>query len=214
VISSPSVPTPGKCSAEEIKGIGLKHGQFECVHPVHNGVVLLWCEHIQKYIFTGSDAEMIYAGQTLTVPIFPTVDIYADVHIGEAQYGPAAMLKLHYVPDIGKPFSVQLGLWNPGEGMLAIRSVIVDWLKGQLDPKENWEQGKRIVSKCPSSTHGVREARLVIQRSEQDLGWKLRCLWEMVMEKACTPCIELAEQSSGNFGIDESVIPKANKPWK
>lgn len=180
-------------------------------NPAHeHNLITNWCEHIQRYIESGEDAVMLHADQHIQVPIFPTADIFGEVWIGLDEYGTgSAIMSLNFTPDIGRPYSVKLGFWNPGEGMASIRAVIIDFVRSRTDPSEQLNQVGPIKTKCPSTIHSLREARVMEERASRSLSWKWQCLWNMVMEKACTPCMEASSGGTdNNFGIDDSVVPK------
>lgn len=180
-------------------------------NPTHeNNLVTHWCAHIKNYIASGEDTIMLHADQHIQVPIFPTADVYGEVWIGEDKFGTgSAIMSLNFTPDIGRPYSVKLGFWNPGEGMASIRAVIIDFVRSRTDPEEKFNQVGPIKTKCPSTIHNLRESRVIEERATQSLLWKWQCIWNMVMEKACTPCMEASSGDTGdNFGVDESVIPK------
>lgn len=172
---------------------------LQCKHVWHAGgeEIVKWCEHIQKYIQDGSDAATLSLGSNVSVPVFPTQDIWCLIHISTLGVGASGKMTLEYTPDIGRKFSISLGLWNPGEGRSSMRAVIVDYLLGECDPNENFKE-EGIRTRCPSSTHGLREARQMSENG-RDLSWKWACLWNIVMEKACTPCIQLAA------GVDDGI---------
>jgi hypothetical protein len=183
-------------------------GFLQCVDPDHQGE-RNWCGHLKAYIESGKDAAILHPDSHIQVPIYPKADIFGYVWIGVDTGDGSALMSLNFTPDIGKPYSVQLGFWNPGEGMISIREVILDYIRSRTHPDENFGAGfTPIKTSCPASTHGVHESKIVAEKSAENLQWKWQCLWNMVMEKACTPCLELtAGAGDGNFGIDQSVIP-------
>lgn len=183
------------------------------MHPDHGDDPALpkkWCKHIKLYIHDGEEAVILHPNHHIQVPIFPTADVFGEVWIGEDIGNGAALMSLNFTPDIGRPYSVKLGFWNPGEGMVSIREVILDYIRSRTHPYEDFVSDKfSIKTKCPSSVHGIRESRIIEENSVRSMKWRWQCIWNIVMEKACTPCME---RSSGgtddNFGIDASVIPK------
>jgi hypothetical protein len=171
-----------------------------------------WCEHIQRMIELGEDAYKYKLGDRLVkVPILPSAGIWATVVIDkEPVVANSAMMHMEYQPDIGNLRKIELGLWNPGEGMRSMRTVIVDWIKSRLDPEEN-VTSEPFKTRCPNNAHSLRSSRIMSEKAN-DPGWKWTCLWNIVMERACTPCLEESQGGSDvNFGVDDSVIP--NKPW-
>lgn len=180
--------------------VNLENGALVCGG---HSLKMHWCEHMEKVVVKGLDAPWLHRGQSLTVPIFPNMDVFVEVQLVPIpDVGEAALSRMLFAPDIGRPYHVDLGLWNPGEGMGSIREVIIDFLRSNLHPDESWEKGP-IKTKCPASVHGLREARLM---SEYRGGVKIMCLWNIVMEKACTPCMGLSSGETNNFGVDDSVV--------
>lgn len=163
--------------------------------------MLEWCDHIQSFILKTEDASLLKCNSHYVVPVFPSVEIFAEVYIGEDLGNGSALMSLNYTPDIGKPYSVRLGVWNPGEGMMSIRSVILDYVRSNLDPLESITSGP-LMTACPSQgTHGLRETE-ECNKPFRPVGWKAKCLWNIVMEKACSACMELS-YDDGNYGLDD-----------
>lgn len=184
----------------DLKDIGMVNGQLQCTHS--GGVALEWCEHLERTIVAGEDHYLLHAGGRYVVPIFPANHIFVEVVIGEGQ-GKAGfgLMWMEFTPDIGRPFQVPLGFWNPGEGMQSIRLVIIDYLRSKLDSRETFEAGP-IHTPCPAkSSHGMKIARRVNELASQDSGWKCVCLWNLVMEKACTLCLEVTAGADPLAGL-------------
>jgi hypothetical protein len=193
----------------------LDNGNWKCEHVVHQDPVppqpLLWCEHIKECIDEGDDAEMYHLGLKLSVPIFPSNEIWAMVVIDtEPVVARSAMMTMEYTPDFGSTKKIPLGLWNPGEGASSMRTCIVDYIKSKLAPGERLTNGA-FMTRCSNNSHSLKSSRLMEENCDQP-GWKWQCLWNMVMEGACTPCLGLANGTTSepddNFGIDDSVIDK------
>jgi len=159
----------------------------------HNGVHLDWCEHLKSIIETGADAPLLHPDMRIQVPIFPTAEVWVEVYIQKGFAHGSAAMSLEYTPDVGRPYSIELGFWNPGEGMASIRSVVLDYLRSKLSEIELFSPNTPIVTPCPAggSVHSMKHSLIVSQKSQADLQWKLKCLWNIVMERACTPCLEL-----------------------
>jgi hypothetical protein len=171
--------------------------EFHC--SVHDD---RWCEHIQTALESGFDASLYRPNMKISIPVFPSAGVFVEVTLGDTfpEFGPSALMSFIWTPDLGRERIVNLGFWNPGDGAKAIRSVIVDWFRSELDPGEVLSKKGAILTKCPSSTHGFYAERKVDEHSSADLDWKLYCLWNIVLERACTIC--MAEGS-----IDPSLTP-------
>lgn len=201
-------------AARDLADMRMRNGLLQCGHPLHEPKILDWCDHISRYISSGQDTDMLHTGMRIQVPIFPTQSIFASVSISDEVVGTSALMEMEYTPDIGKDVKIPLGFWNPGEGMLSIRFVILDYLLSKVDPNESFEKGS-IRTKCPNGAHSMKSARIMSERSRGNAQWKWGCLWNIVMEKACTPCVEESSGvSDNNFGIDDSVVTQASsRPW-
>lgn len=200
----------------DLRHMGMQNGALICKYPEHSGPeVTDWCEHINRYVQSGQDSEMLRPGLRIQVPIFPSQAIFAAVAISDDVVGVSALMELEYTPDIGRSVKIPLGFWNPGEGMRSIRFVILDYLLSKVHPDENFTAGP-IKTKCPNGAHSMKSSRLMSEKSANDTQWKWRCLWNIVMEKACTPCVEESSGTSdNNFGIDDSVLNSgSSRPWQ
>lgn len=199
----------------DLRHMSMQSGALICKYPEHGGPELTdWCGHIARYVASTQDSEMLKPGMRVQVPIFPTQKIFAQVYISDTVIGASALMEMEYTPDIGKPVKVPLGYWNPGEGFRSIRFVILDYLLSKVDPSESFESGP-IKTKCPNGAHSMRSSRLMSEKSKENISWKWKCLWNIVMEKACTPCVEESSGvSDNNFGIDDSITAGNKRPWQ
>lgn len=181
------------------------------------GVNNLWCGHLRELITSGCDASFINPDTLINVPIFPAQGIYATVMIGSAldnsQHAAYAPMSLEYTPDIGKPFKISLGFWNEGEGLWSIRGVILDAVKNRLHSEEEWTPSAPIKTPCPSTTHGLRASR-IMATNYSNAYWKQTCLWNIAMEKACTPCVEEAQGIGDNYGITDDAVGTGKPAWR
>jgi hypothetical protein len=176
-----------------------------------------WCQHVKDAIQSGEDSVFIRSDRTYIIPIFPTHNIYVQVEIGRPIYGNSALMNMSYQPDIGTKRTVPLGLWNPGEGMGSMRTVIMDYLRANIHPDEDLKPDENkmvepIKTPCPDNGHALPQQTLMKRRSTS-LAWKWLCLWNIVMERACTPCIDYAnsdDNAKDNFGIG---VVDPSPPW-
>lgn len=190
----------------------LNNGNWTC-DLIHSGepspTQTTWCQHIKEIIDNGADAEMYHLGLKLSVPIFPSNDIWVLITIdSEPVVARSALMTMEYTPDIGLTKKIPLGLWNPGEGAWSMRTCVVDYIKSKLAPGESLTGGP-FKTKCPNGSHPLSASRIMDEKCE-DPGWKWQCLWNIVMEGACSPCLGVAVGNTpdDNFGIDDSVITK------
>lgn len=187
----------------------IEAGQLKCDEVLPHGPGATWCEHLQELVKTGNDADAILPGMTLWVPIFPTADIFAQVKIDSDMIGNSALMKMHHQPEFGQSVQLNLGFWNPGEGMNSIRLVVLDYLKSRLDPAETFDEGA-IKTKCPSNIHGMQQRKelALIANNKRE---KWICLWSIVMENACLPCVRLSDPDAGL--IDPNDTSQGRRPW-
>lgn len=180
--------------AEMIKQV---NGQLECVTQGHS----TWCLHIKGFITRGDDASELQPGMEVIVPVIPAGNIWTTVTISEEVIvAGSALMQMEHTPDFGKKLIVPLGFWNPGEGRRSIRAVILDKLTSSIDPKEDLGN-PRVITRCPAGSHTFAAQRKM--DTNQKINWKWACLWNIVMEKACTPCVEeslLSESEKTGLG--------------
>lgn len=188
-------------------------GEWRCWrHPI--GEEASWCHHLRDWFSTGEDAEHLHPGMHLVVPVIPTEGIYTQVSIadGADEFSGSCMLKLQHTNDFGKIKEVHLGFWNPGEGLLVIREVILDYIRANVDPREQFTGTSSLFTKCPNSAHSLKGSR-IISENQHKASWRCACLWNIVMEGACTPCVNGDREAvTGNFGVDSSVA-SSGRPW-
>lgn len=186
------------------------NGELLCHDSEHSGAKPRWCNHIAKLLNEGKD--ILQASLSYSVPIFPSQDVFVSVRIGSEMYGDSALMDMIFVPEIGNIKTIPLGFWNPGEGRITIRSVVIDHLLSQIDPRDvplqNSAKGnEKIYTKCPSSVHNL-EAQRLLDKSKGTT-WRWVCLWNIVFERACTPCME---ESNDPTPDPIQNLPGQNKP--
>lgn len=191
--------------------------QWSCSnHMIHHDkkVELLWCDHLQSFFMAGEDAQEYSPGDSVIVPLIPTQELYVAVKLEDTdEFGGACPMQLVYTTDFGRTKTVRLGFWNPGEGIMVMRDVIVDFIRSQVSSAENWKSGEPMYTKCPNRAHSLRSSR-AIAANAGDPAWRWKCLWNIVMEGACTACIDEANGvADENFGVDDSVLPGRPR-WK
>ena len=158
-----------------------------------------WCDHLAKLIHQNEDANFLTPGLTINVPIMAGEDIWAEVHISsDTLPGGIARMEMYYKPEFANLKKVDLGFWNPGEGMGVVRSCIIDHVRSRLDPNEQVTKAVPIVTDCPShSTHNL-PAKRWMAACHNDIGKKWKCLWNIVLEGACTYCVQLGSDPTNN----------------
>lgn len=174
-----------------------------------------WCEHLKRYIELGADKDTIKPSSTIRVPIFPTSNLWVEVQINEpfSPHVQSAAMEMIYDPDFGPRVVVPLGIWNPGEGRNSIRSVILDYIWSKADlrdrPVGNTPLNLPVYTKCPAKIH-TPQAQTKMKTNESR-NWKYVCVWNIVMEKACTTCYQESQ------GINDPDLQTLNqiqpKPW-
>jgi hypothetical protein len=156
----------------------------------------------------------------IVVPVFPDAAVFAQVHIGnEFVTGGAAPMELRHTPDIGRERIVELGFWNPGEGMMSIRTVILDYIRSQLDPREKMgDANEPVYTSCPIRSHPLAHnavmARKLSPNDPNCWNYRSELYWNLVMERACTECLSDAQGgSSNNFGVDPDSTRVGRNPF-
>lgn len=193
-------------------------GFFRCLHDSHDDDRFITCDHLADIFAQAEEAHLIEPGMRVQVPIFSKADVWATVEIGKEEIGRSAPMALRFTPDVGREKVIELGYWSPGEGVLSIRSVIMDYLRSKAHPDEKLGTLKPgpIKTRCPASYHNIDSIK-AMGKNSTDGHWRFRCIWNIIMEGACTPCMEQAGDPTGsNFGIDPSVLSNtpANAPWR
>lgn len=115
------------------------------------GHVKEWCEHKAVLMQSNADAKQFDGfspddgEHQVTVPLFPTRDINVRCTVVPLHSGGMSEVSLVLPnPDpAAQPRLEHLGILTPGEGRLAIRTLIVEWLRFQYE---------HVVA-CRVSTH-------------------------------------------------------------
>jgi len=189
-------------------------GYLICREPGHtadNQQGLSWCDHILEYISNGKDGETLEPGERIMVPVFPTKGVYAEVILEDKNHlpGGACPMTLEFTPDIGKPYSVELGYWNPGEGRYSMRAVILDYVQSKSDPRD-WEKKPGYPhTRCPNNGHSMESAKRRASYWDESIE-RMFDLWNVVMEKACTACVEELAGVDPNGFLDPDAV--SNRP--
>ena len=200
--------------ADVLERIGIKGTRFVCSNHAPVEGAYHWCQHIEQMIFRGEDAHLLHPTMTIEVPVFPTTDAYAQVTIGDPlkEGQPFALMWMEYAPDIGRLKRIPLGFWNDGEGAFSIRAVILDYLRSQLEESEEWKEGN-IRTACPTkSQHSFEHQTKMQLLAQNDANWKFKCLWNIVLEGACTICVEETAGDPTNFGINPDSVKTGSRP--
>lgn len=183
--------------ATELGQIGLQNTSLVCkLHLTRD-----WCRERDRAVAHNQDAPLINADARYQIPVFPSGDIFVTVVIGTPIPTGQALMWMEFTPDFGRVKKIPLGFWNPGEGFWSIRTVILDYLKSKLDLNEKFSKG-RILTTCPArSLHNMRASRIVKENASADALWKSVCLWNIVMEGACTVCLKASAADPDNYGL-------------
>jgi len=176
-----------------------------------NAEPVKWCVHVKEQVAYSLDAEYWHPGMRVIVPIMPDTGIWVEVHIDdEILQGGIARMEMQYQPDFGNLKKVDLGFWNPGEGLWVMRTCIVDYVKSKLDPRDEVTKVGPIKTPCPSTaTHNL-EAMRWTASIQNDVAAKWKCFWNIVMENACTFCVQKSTDPN-HSGLDDAELNKA--PW-
>lgn len=162
-----------------------------------------WCHHLTVYIQKGHDAHELDFGIRFEVPIVASSKLFATVQISTEDIAEVCAPMFLIVESLFTDDETEhpLGLWNKGEGLWSIRSVILDWVRAQChidsfnDPAH-----------CPSSSHTMKHSREYINKVKQQEGYNFLNSWVIATYGLCLPQYsEVANFNSGMF------IPEADE---
>lgn len=169
-----------------------------------------WCSHILEVVDKGTDAKVITPPTGIQVPLFPVqfgLFVQVTIHPDGGLVKAAIAYKSDYT-DFYQP----LGLWNPGEGRAVLRSVILDWLRGEMGEAYQVNDPARadvsVKAGCLAPTHGFNEEVYLGRKFTAQEAWVN--LFYLRVEKACFACIQKTEPPP--LIEEEDVNPKP--PWR
>jgi len=166
----------------------------------------VWCHHIKELVLKNEDAHLIHQRMHIFVPLFVEAAVWPEVQIHEElEPGGPARMTLKHSDSFNQEVKYPLGLWNPGEGLRSIRAVILDFLLSNLHPDEDMFSAE-VKTQCPSSTHDFKARQKMSLNTSK--AWKQGCVWNIVMEKACTTCVEDSLSSDPDSGDEGKVNPQ------
>ncbi len=174
-----------------------------------------WCNHLTEYVNAGNDARELDFGVTFQVPIQPSKSMFVMVGISDDS-----------IADICAPINLMvedlftndvnlhpLGLWTKGEGMMSIRNVVLDWIKGRAKIEKLGH-----MAECPSSSHGFKDIQAMRDVDDSLVLWHNLavalyglCLPEY--EKfAATGNSALVPPAGGNTPDQQAVLNRLGQP--
>jgi hypothetical protein len=166
-------------------------GIVVCRSAHHENNLSYACPAIEEVISQGMDAQWIIAGMDIVLSVFPG-DPYSltSVKIDQHPYaGEVYKMKVQHTRDVGGTTTLNVGVWMPGEGRKSIRASIQQAIALCLDPRDVLNRENKIYTRCPNPAHGLREDRLMKQQLNPKTTYKSICLFNMVLEKMCTECL-------------------------
>jgi hypothetical protein len=168
-----------------------KNGHLFC--ELHNAV---GGKDIEASIKENLDAGVIWetlrneddSSIELQIPLLPTVNIWERVMLNPIRLGKfssAANAAEIYWNHMGEQsiLNADLGYLNPGEGVLIVRSMILDWFFSQ----------RFLISICKASTHGYKEQ--VVLDSEMKANNE-RTNMQMLCLKKTGQCFSCCQQKA------------------
>jgi hypothetical protein len=163
-----------------------------------------WCDHIKSWVISSQDAQLLHPRMFLNIPLFVLAPVWVNIEISdEIHNSQACRLNLHYQDRFNAKHKWTLGLWNPGEGIMSIRQVIVNWMATKLDPGEDMES-PWLSTKCEAPTHSFRATQII--EDNQNLSLKHKNCWNLITEGACTHCLEGSLSSEPDDDPDEKKV--------
>ena len=163
-----------------------------------------WCDHLDKCVSSGKDAEFFHPGVHFDVPIFPTSDIYVQIELEKVSYSSSvASIVCRYTNEMSAVRKVSLGVWSEGEGMRVIRSIVFDFVRSQSDPRdfEKLPDGATLAdlkTECPFSGHFSSLGQLSKIPATRNEVW-MYC-WNVYWERCCTACFESTADAASSLG--------------
>lgn len=218
------IKTPSSDEFVVVKNTDIKNGLLIIDKPnghLYCGTCKLnWCDHIHDVVRNNKDADALMSRFTLNeidahhidVAIVPSEDLWAQVILVRSPELPRALEVQFSItnPETrnklfgkdGKIAAVFLGLINPGEGRMVIRSMIYDWFAGQAP---------QLHLKCTSTFHSV-AAEVMWQQDHKKNSAPVRTFmqeWSVFMSGRCLGC---NQPSQTDFS---DLIPEDEKtrPW-
>lgn len=145
-----------------------------------------WCHWTSLHLKEASDAEDIPVGVDLSVPIVPSLDIFASARIGE-EIVSGMVYELFLVRELLNPFDPndddleQVGMFTKGEGRASISSTFHEWARANC------------AEKCEYNKHGFAE-EMNVQKVASGSAEKWAMTWCLAFHKKCYYCL-LSETS-------------------
>lgn len=195
----------------------VRNEEFVCWHEGQD--LKSWCdEHMLPAVRSGEDSKIFGPEMRVSIPIIPQRARYAIVKIGKELFdnGPAP-LELLFTPEIGNTRTIELGLWTPGDGVLAMSEAVLEYIWGKSNPGDLDNGNLEVATQCPSPTHSPTRSAALAKGIKYGDYYKIQVLFDIALERACTVCLDedAFSGSDDNFGINTDTVKQGGKkPWE
>lgn len=167
-----------------------------------------WCNHIEKFIKLGLDADDIWSStdaSIVVVPLVPTAGCYAIIQLEPVDESVAKgfiVLDDVLAPSSGAANSKEfLGMFNKGDGRIVMRDALVSFVEPRFYTS---------TPKCMSKSHGY-DREMTLKRSLKSRSGRIAQGYSFITSGLCLACLEGKNAWSGSGGTssatDSDLIP-------
>lgn len=144
-----------------------------------------WCEHIETLVRENADAEILwqdegepYDALELEIPVFPTANLWGRVVLEKSQRISLAYRASFFIRPGITADGVFLGHIHGGEGRYVLRSMLLDYFQGAIDPR---------TLKCNAGVHTFKQ-EMKWQSDMKDPNTAIMQYWSVWVNKTCIGC--------------------------
>jgi hypothetical protein len=177
-----------------------------------------WCDWTRGILLESKDR--IEPGGRYCIPIVPLHELYGEVSVDVNELAPGmyalAVVTMTEDSDFSDVFGggitenlVDLGIWQPGEGRLAIARVVKDWMEGEYSDQI-----------CYAPSHGFSQEMQFadMMKSTNEPSHRELNAWCLITYRMCWPCYvstvrnggdpsiaPIVDTTAGAYGLDDTV---------
>lgn len=170
----------------------------------------IWCTHVEKSLRLNLDAPTLWERDDADfpdqnndvpsrfiakIPLYPSRNLYATISFSTCGIEDTRKLFFEDFPTNALP---PLGYAHKGEGRVVVRTLIVDWFQGVVDPSN---------LQCAGASHNfATEMRWQQDVTSKNLGLVFAQYWSVFTTRMCLDC-------NGNIeNLDlEDLVPKEER---